>query len=66
MKKNTNIIIAMIIGLSLIIHGRGKKLERRETVTFTDFVGREVKIPKTVQRIVSMCRTSLKCFLLSD
>ena len=54
MKKNTNIIIAMIIGLSLIIHGCGKKLERRETVTFTDFVGREVKIPKTVQRIVSM------------
>ncbi len=42
------------MGLSLILYGCGKKLERRETVTFTDFADRQVKIPKTVQRIVSM------------
>jgi iron complex transport system substrate-binding protein len=54
MKKNINIIIVLIMALSLIFYGCGKKLERRETVTFTDFADRQVKIPKTVKRIVSM------------
>jgi iron complex transport system substrate-binding protein len=54
MKKKINIIVALIMGLSLIVCGCGKKLERRETVTFTDFADRQVKIPKTVLRIISM------------
>lgn len=52
--KGLCIIFALILCFSLILCACGKKLERKETTPFTDFVGRQVDIPKTVQRIVSM------------
>ncbi|MGB9597491.1 MAG: ABC transporter substrate-binding protein [Candidatus Poribacteria bacterium] len=52
--KKLNIVFVLTICFSLILYACGKKLEKKETIPYTDFVGRQVNIPKTVQRIVSM------------
>lgn len=52
--KRLCIIFVLMLCLSFALYACGKKLEKKETIPFTDFVGRQVNVPKTVQRIVSM------------
>jgi iron complex transport system substrate-binding protein len=55
MKKSFNIISIVILVLCLLLQfGCGKKTSKQDTVIFTDAVGRQVKIPKPVKRIISM------------
>ncbi|HGJ65967.1 TPA: cobalamin-binding protein [bacterium] len=55
MKKSFNIISIVILVLCLLLQfGCGKKISKQDTVIFTDALGRQVKIPKPVKRIVSM------------
>jgi len=56
MKKILNITTGIIIILCLLFvqYGCGKKASKRETVIFTDAMGRQINVPKSVKRIVSM------------
>ncbi|MDQ1328002.1 MAG: Cobalamin-binding protein [Candidatus Poribacteria bacterium] len=48
------IITVLIIATCLSFYGCSKKTSSRNTVLITDPMGREVKVPKNVKRIVSM------------
>jgi len=52
--KRFHIVFALMICFSLVFYACAKKIEKKETVLFTDFMGRQVSIPKKVDRIVSM------------
>jgi iron complex transport system substrate-binding protein len=48
------IVISIVLLMVIALYGCGKKASSRDTVLFTDAMGRQVKIPKSVKRIVSM------------
>jgi len=52
MKRTVVVLIVLIMCLSF--GGCAKKASSRDTVLFTDVLGRQVKVPKNVKRIVSM------------
>jgi iron complex transport system substrate-binding protein len=56
MKKIISITMGILIILCLLFaqYGCGKKVTKLDTVLFTDAMGRQVKIPKSVKRIISM------------
>jgi iron complex transport system substrate-binding protein len=52
MRKIT--VISIVLLMVIALYGCGKKASSRDMVLFTDAMGRQVKIPKSVKRIVSM------------
>jgi len=54
MRKPIIIITVLIMSICLSFYGCSKKNSSRNTVLITDAMGRQIKIPKNVKRIVSM------------